>query len=296
MTQSDQEQAFNMQEWMQSAMNLWKKMTDSQQGDMNFFQTDTSFTGSKKTDQYFTSSMNMLQLILSNLFESDSIDATLKKSDAISSTTIEIFKQITESVMEMQKKWIERCVRIGKETKAYNFDDMDKEIFTTWKNIYEKEFQQFFQIPTIGLFRFYQERINIAIDKYNMFNEAMSEFMFMLYVPFEKSIQVYQKEVEEKLTEGEFSNNFKDHYNRWIRILEGHFMSLLKSKEYTEVFDQAIQTYVQFKKAKDDVLIDMLQQVPVPTNKEMDELYKDIYDLKQTVKSLSKTVRSLTSN
>jgi hypothetical protein len=296
MTQSDQEQTFNMHEWIQSAMNLWKKMAVSQQESKDFFQAGTSFTGSKKTDQFFTSSMNMYHLILSSLFEPDNIDATMKKTDAISSASIEILKQVTESVMEMQKKWIERCIRIGKETKAYSFDDMDKELFTTWKNIYEKELQHFFQIPTLGLFRFYQERINIAIDKYNLFNESMSEFMFMLYVPFEKTAQVFQMEIEKKLAEGEFSNNFKEHYNQWIRILEGHFMSLLKSKEYTDVLNQTIQTYVQFKKAKDDVLIDFLQHVPVPTNKEMDELYKEIYELKRTVKALTKTIRSFTSN
>jgi len=298
MKQSDQEQAFNnnLYEWMQSAMNLWKKMGSSQQGDMNFSQSQTSFTGSQKTDQFFSSAMNMFNLSMSSLFEPDNIEATMQKSDAISSASIEILKQVTESIMEIQKQWVERCIRIGKETKAYSFDDMDKEIFTTWKNIYEKEFQQYFQIPTIGLFRYYQERLNTAMDKYNLFHEAMSEFMYMLYVPFEKSAQIYLKEMENKMTEGEFSSNFKDHYKQWIRILEGHFMSLLKSKEYTEVLNQTIQSYVQFKKAKDDVLIDMLQQVPVPTNKEMDELYKEIYELKQTVKSLKKTVRSLKSN
>jgi gas vesicle protein len=296
MTKTDQEQSFNMNEWMQSAMNLWKKMASPQQGENQFSQFETSFTGSKKTDQFFSSSMNTLNLILSGFFEPDNIDATLKKSGEISSASIEILKQVTESVMEMQKKWVERCIRIGQESKAYSFDDMDKEIFTTWKNIYEKEFQQFFQIPTIGLLRYYQERINTAVDKYNLFSESISEFMFMLYVPFEKTAQVFQKEVELKLSEGEISNNFKDYYNQWIRILEGHFMSLLKSKEYTEVLNQTIQTYVQFKKAKEDVLIDLLQHIPVPTNKEMDELYKEIYELKQTVKSLKKTVRSLTSN
>jgi len=298
MKQSDQDQTFNINinEWMQSAMSLWKNMTASQQEDSFFSQSETPFTGSQKTDQFFSSAMNMFQMTMASFFEPDNIDATLNKSDAISSASIEILKQATESVMEMQKQWIERCIRIGQETKAYNFDDMDKEIFTTWKNIYKKEFQQYFQIPTIGLFRYYQERVNTALDKYNLFCESVSEFMYMLYVPFEKSAQIYQKEVEHKLSNGELSNNFKDHYNQWIRILEGHFMSLLKSREYTEVLNQTIQSYVQFKKAKDDVLIDMLQQVPVPTNKEMDELYKEIYELKQTIKSLKKSVRSLTSN
>jgi len=292
MKQSDSDKNFNinMHEWMQSAFNVWKQM--AQPGDQGKTQAETTFTGSKKTDQFFMSSLNMFQLACANMFTPENIDATIQKSDAITSATLEIMQHMTEGVMEMQNSWIERMVRIGKETKAYSFDDMDKEMFTTWKNIYEKEIQQFFQIPTLGLFRFYQERINVAIDKQNIFSEALSEFMYTLFVPVEKSAAVFQKELEEKIARGELSNNLKEYYNRWIRILEGHFMSLLKSEEYTEVLNRTISSYTQFKKAKDDVLTDFLQHIPVPTNKEMDELYKEIYELKQKVKSLQKSVNN----
>ncbi|ETR74655.1 MAG: PhaE [Candidatus Magnetoglobus multicellularis str. Araruama] len=297
MTTSQKDQSFNinMQEWMQSAMNLWKKW-QTPNTVIHHSRHPNHHLPVQKNGSIFMSSMNMIQLAFAGLFEPDNIESTFQKSDAISSASIDIMQKITDSIMEMQTQWIERCVRIGKETKAYSFDDMDKEIFTTWKNIYEKEFQHLFQIPTIGLFRYYQERVNNAMDKFNVFNEAMTEFMYMLYVPFEKTTQVFQKELENKMAKGEFSNNVKEHYNQWLRILEGHFMSLLKSKEYTDVLNHTIRSYVQYKKAKEDVMIDLLQQIPVPTNKEMDELYKEIYELKQTIKSLKKTVQSLTSN
>ncbi|MBF0452646.1 MAG: hypothetical protein HQK75_18230 [Candidatus Magnetomorum sp.] len=236
--------------------------------------------------------MNIFQLLVASLFEPDNIDATLKKSDAISSASLEILQQFTEGFMEMQTQWIERCVRIGQETKAYGFDDMDKDMFTSWKKIYEKEFQKFFHIPTLGLFRYYHERIYTAIDKFNVFHEALAELSYLLYIPFEKSAQVLQKEIENQIEQGNISNNFKEHYNRWMRILEGHFMALLKSSEYMETLNDAIQAYVQFKNAKDAVLMDLLQHLPVPTHKEMDELYKEIYELKQTVKALKKSISS----
>jgi len=287
MSQSDQDNTKNFNEWLQSSMQFWKNFSAGYtHGDQKQSEKETFFTGSQKTDQFFISGFNMFQLLMASLLEPDNIDQTMKKSDAISSASIEIFKQFTESFMDMQKQWIERCVRIGMETKAYRFDDIDKEMFTSWKNIYEKEYQKFFQIPAIGLLRYYQERANIALDKFNLFNESLAELLYFLYIPFEKSAQVYQKEIEKQIEQGDISNNFKDHYNRWMKILEGHFMSLLKSSEYSEVLNNAIQSYVQFKNAKDAVLMDLLQHLPVPSQKEMDELYKEIYELKQTVKFL----------
>ena len=37
--------------------------------------------------------------------------------------------------------------------------------------------------------------------------------------------------------------------------------------------------------------MDMLQNLPIPTNKEMDELYKDLYILKKRVKELERKVK-----
>jgi hypothetical protein len=287
MSQSYQDQTKNINEWIQSAMHFWKNFSPlNAHGDQQQTTQDTFFTGSQKTDQFFISGFNMIQLLIANLLEPDNIDETLKKSDAISSASIEILQQFTDSFMEMQKQWIERFVRIGLETKAYRFDDIDKEMFTSWQNIYEKEFQKFFKIPTIGLLRYYQERAQIALDKFHLFQESLSELLYYLYIPFEKTAQIFQKEMEKQIEQGHISNNVKEHYNQWIKILEGHFMALLKSSEYSEVLNKAIYSYVQFKNAKDAVLMDLLQHLPVPTYKEMDELYKDIYELKQTVKLL----------
>ncbi|KPA08868.1 Poly(R)-hydroxyalkanoic acid synthase class III PhaE subunit [Candidatus Magnetomorum sp. HK-1] len=293
MAQFDQDQNIknNMNEWMQSAMNFWKEMSAANQyGKKDDSKTEHSFTGSQKTDQFYKTSVNMFQLIITSLFEPDNIDETFKNTDTISSASLKIMQQVTESFMDMQKQWLERSVRIGKETKAYSFDDLDPEMFKRWKKIYENEFQQFFHVPTLGLFRYYQERINLAIDKFNLFHESLSEFLYVLYVPFEKTAHVLQKEIEIQIENGKIPDNYKDIYNQWIRILEGHYMSLLQSKEYAEVLNNTTMSYVQFKKAKDAVMMDLLQHLPIPTQKEMDELYKEIYELKQSIRSLKKSI------
>jgi len=104
----------------------------------------------------------------------------------------------------------------------------------------------------------------------------------------EKSSAVMQEKVEELIEKGDIHDNFKDYYNMWIKILEGHYMTLLKSPEYTQVMNKTVEALVQYRKAKDEVMYDVLEKLPIPTNKDMDELYKDFYLLKKKVRELSK--------
>jgi len=65
-------------------------------------------------------------------------------------------------------------------------------------------------------------------------------------------------------------------------------MTLLKSPEYTQVMNSTIEALTQYRKAKEEMLYDLLQDIPIPTNKEMDEFYKEFYLLKKKVRELSR--------
>ena len=53
-------------------------------------------------------------------------------------------------------------------------------------------------------------------------------------------------------------------------------MNLFKSKEYTDALHNTINKMEDFILAKDEAMTDFLQLLPVPTNKEMDELIQGI--------------------
>jgi hypothetical protein len=66
------------------------------------------------------------------------------------------------------------------------------------------------------------------------------------------------------------------------------YMTLLQSPEYVRVMSDTINALVKYKQAKEEVLYDMLNTLPIPTNKEMDELYKEFHALKKRVREHSK--------
>jgi hypothetical protein len=131
------------------------------------------------------------------------------------------------------------------------------------------------------------------MDETNQFQMALSEFMYLFSVPFEKTARVMQEKTEEMMEQGDVPSDVKDHYNMYIKILEGHFMTLLQSPEYIRVMSDTINALVKYKQAKEKVLFDMLNTLPIPTNKDMDELYKEFYILKKRVWEQSKRMDQL---
>ncbi|MDM8525390.1 poly(R)-hydroxyalkanoic acid synthase subunit PhaE [Desulfococcaceae bacterium HSG8] len=286
---------------MESLFAAWTKSVTDFWGNMAKMQPDVpSSSGtseeSRKTDPLhkarkgWETSNKVMQSLFSSLTEPENMAAMMKGMDSMPEFVVKMTEQSWDGYLELQKQWADHATRIGKHTEAYRFDDIDQNIFRTWKEIYEKEFQKFLHAPQLGLTRFHQERVNRLMDKYSIFRSALNEFIYMFYIPIEKSVGVMQEKIDQMADQGDMPANFKDYYNMWIRTLEGHYMTLLKSPEYTQVMDQTIDALVQYRKAKEEVLYDFLQDLPIPTNQDMDELYKDFYLLKKQVRELSKKV------
>jgi polyhydroxyalkanoate synthesis regulator phasin len=104
----------------------------------------------------------------------------------------------------------------------------------------------------------------------------------------EKSFKVMQEKMEGLGAEGELPENSQDYYRMWLKILEGHYMTLFKSSEYTQVLSNTLNAMEEYTAARQQLLQDIMQMFQMPTNREMDELYKEIYALKKRIKKLEK--------
>lgn len=274
--------------WMKSASGFWEEMFKMQTGGQS---DEGGFSGNPRFRQYrktVESSAKVFQSLFSSITKPDNIEEMMKGVDYIPDFLMSMARQSWDGYAELQRQFMERASKMGQQPKAYKYDDIDQETFQAVRDLYEREFQKFLKAPALGLTRFHQERVNDMIDKYNLFQTALGEFLYLFYVPIEKTSAAMQEKVEEMAEKGEIFDNFKDYYNLWIRTLEGHYMTLLQSPEYTEVMDKTIAQLAEYRGAKDKVMYDLLAKLPIPTNRDMDEVYKDLYLLKKKVNELSK--------
>ena len=236
-----------MNAWTKSTMDFWRQLLEPQAG------TGSESLGKNPASQVqkmLLSGGKMLHLMLAKMGDPESIQATLQGMDTLPEISMSMIQQNVNSYIEMQSRWAEQISKVGERTEAYKFDGIDENVFKIWKETYEKEFQKFFKVPGLGLTRFYQERINRLADETHQFQVALSEFMYMFSVPFEKTAKVMQEKTEEMMEQGDVPGDVKDYYNMYIKILEGHYMTLLQSPGYVRVMSDTINALVKYKQRR----------------------------------------------
>ena len=276
--------------WMKTAGEVWGNMfrtwSDAASTMRPSAASDSGASGHAQTS--LDVAMKSWQILSSTLARPEITDSFSKASGTMPEILMQLAQSSLAGFLEFQQKWLERAGRIGKTTEAYTFEDLDENAFRAWKQIYEKEFRQFFNIPQLGLTRFHQEKVNQTLDKFNMFQTAMGEFIRLLYLPVTKSFSVVQEKLAELSEAGALPEDPQKYYQIWIKILEGHYMTLFQSGEYIETMGKTLDAMAEFSTAKNDLLENMLTQLPIPTQKDTDDLYKEIYQLKKRLKALEK--------
>jgi polyhydroxyalkanoate synthase subunit PhaE len=244
--------------------------------------------GKNRAAESWETTLKSLKAASSVLGEPGALEGLMKGVNTVPELMVKMLKPAWEGVFHLQQEWMDRAARIGKSTAAYNFENLDQEVFRAFGEIYQREFQQFLKVPPVGLTREYQERLNEALDKFNLFQATVAEFLSVVYLPFEKSYKVLQERLTELAEEGKLPEKSRDYYRIWIKILEGHYMTLFKSPDYVRELAKTLDTMGEYWVARRKMLEDALKVLPVPTQQEMDELYKEIYVLKKRLRTLEK--------
>jgi len=221
--------------------------------------------------------------------EPETIETLFKESGGLPEIFLKIARTGLNSFVHLQRQWLHKAGKVQESTKSYTFENIDEDAVNIWTKLYETELRKIFNIPQLGLTRFYQEKMIRSVDKFNMFQSTLTEFLRLLSLPMEKSFQVMQEKLTELADKGNLPEDSKAYYQMWIKILEGHYMTLFQSFEYTKLLHKTLHSMSEFSEAKKELLQDtLLYMLPVPTQKEMDELYKEIYLLKKRIKKLEK--------
>ena len=273
--------------WIKSTADFWGSML--QDWPKYSPSGDGSATGEKsRTQESFQTVFDSWQTFSSVAGDPGAMEAFSNLGQTIPDMLSKMIQGSWRSYFYLQQQWFEKVGRIGQTTHAFSFDNLDEEVFKAWTDIYEKEFRQYFYIPQLGLTRFYQEKFNEVLDKHNRFQSQYAEFMHLIFLPVEKSFRVLQQQLSELARDGKLPENSNDYYKLFIKILEGHYMTLFKSQDYVAAMGKTLDALEDFVAARNAIAQDLLKTMAVPTQDELDELYKELYQLKKRIMILEK--------
>jgi class III poly(R)-hydroxyalkanoic acid synthase PhaE subunit len=300
-TRQDNEMGRLVESWMAMAQNFWQDMGANREEGLGSSGLNFDFTGNGnqgdenkyKTYKTWEASVNNSISFLKLMTAPENQDTLYRSVLTYTEALTQAAGDSLENFTEFQSQVVKSFAKVGEHTKAYNLDDLDHSTFESFRELYRSELQKYLKIPKIGLPREFHERLSELADKSNIFSSYLLELIYQFTTPFEKTNRAMQTKIKGMLEGGEVVEDTRQVYNEWIKVLEGHFMELLKSREYTDVLNNTITSLAAYKGVKNEVTDVFLKEMQIPTGREMDEVYKDIYQMKRKIRELTRQVEKL---
>jgi polyhydroxyalkanoate synthase subunit PhaE len=233
--------------------------------------------------------LNLWQAFFSLLTEPGTVTAVFQGIQAPSKIVLRMAQAGWGGYFYLHQQWLDGWQGGRSHFEEDGYEDLDQDIFKSCNEIFEQDFRRFLNQPQLGLAGLPPDVVNQATEKFNQFQAAMAEFIYQLYLPVKKSLRTMGAE----WVDGgpvKPPEDFKDYYKRWLKILEGHYMTLFQSGEYISTLTHTLHALEDFTLAKQELLAEAMAALGLPTRREMDDLYREIYLLKKSMKGLAQKI------
>jgi len=199
-----------------------------------------------------------------------------------------MMQPMIENMAGMHRQWIEKMESVGKIPDTFDPGHLERESLSIFNRIYDAEFKKLLNIPQLGPAREYQEKINRYLDRFALLQSALAEFLHQLYAPLKASSLTFQSRLADLAEARQLPGDAKAYYQLWLKTLEGHYMTALRTTEYLSALSKTLAAAANYAIAKKDLLNDLMHRLSLPAPGDIDALYKDLYDLKNRLKIVEK--------
>jgi hypothetical protein len=269
--------------WIKWTMDFWDTMAQMGPGLSKISETD----GGSAPGDAWLSSLHLWQAFFSLLTEPGTVAAVFQGIRAPAEIVLRMAQAGWGGYFQLHRQWLEAWAGDGTLAETGDFEVLEREVFKICNDLYESDFRRLLNMPHLRLTCRTQERLNQATDKFNQFQAAMGEFISMLYLPVTKSLRAMAGKGGR---DGEDSppEDFKEYYKGWLKVLEGQYMTLFQSAEYARTLVHTLTALQDFTVAKDALMAEAMEALSLPSRRDLDDLYREIYMLKKSLKEIAK--------
>ncbi len=169
-----------------------------------------------------------------------------------------------------------------------------QEFFDLWFKAYEATYGRIIEMPALGPTREKSEKMMKGFSLFvNLYITWMDSNINFQTVFMEAMRRMHEKIPTE--IEGEISpEKYKNFYNIWIETYSETFKEFLKSGHFASDMGKFMSYFMEFQKYNREMLEEnYLKPMNIPTKTEIDEINKELYSLKKTVKELTSQIKEL---
>ena len=169
-----------------------------------------------------------------------------------------------------------------------------QEFYDVWLKTYKSTTGRLVEMPAMGPAREKSEKFMKGFSAFvNLYTAGMDSNSNIQTVLLEAMRRMHEKTKSEM--EGEISpEKYKDFYRTWIETFSETFKEFLKSGHFASDMGKFNSHLMDFQIYNREMLEEnYLKPMNLPTKTEIDEINKELYSLKKTVKELTRQVKEL---
>jgi uncharacterized membrane-anchored protein YhcB (DUF1043 family) len=293
--------------WMNSMNSAYSEMTKNFSNMSTKENFSSMFNNAEMYMNMFNMWMPMMKSIQDKSFTPDMFKNMLNMDQ---------FKNMMDKMFGMQPDFMKNMMNMnmmtenGKKMMEMNkgmFDTMKNnmmnmmpkgnEMFATMMTNYNNMFNMMnesaaplMKMMTPGSSKASLEMMNELSNEFAHYQMKNAQMQYMMYTTGMKAMDEVAENIYSKLQKGESMNDFMKVYQEWLNTNDKHFVSLFSTDEYSKMQAELNTLGMKMKRHMDLQMEKMLNNVPVATRSEMDELYKVIHELRKRINTLEKQI------
>ncbi len=198
---------------------------------------------------------------------------------------------INSTMEKFIRPWVDASADLQKSITGAMQGDRNAYIdfLRTWQEAFQDSYGRVLNAPSLGFSKETNEKILKSIDAYLAYLYSANEFSLSLYkVGYDAMNKIMDTVGDEKAP-----TTFKEFYDLWIETNEEAYINMFREESFAKMLGNLVDTGVTFKRRYDELLMDALNQFPIPTDRDMDSVYKKMYDMKKEINNLNSTIEGI---
>ncbi len=172
-----------------------------------------------------------------------------------------------------------------------------QEYYDRWLNIYKATLGRLVEMPAVGPEREKFEKMMKGLSTFVNLYVAGMDISSDLQTVFAQAMRKVQEKTANDMEREINPGKYKEFYNIWMETYSEAFKEFSKSDHFVSDLGKLNSHLIDFLQNNREMLEEnYLKPMNLPTKTEIDEINKELYSLKKTVKELTRQINELKEN
>lgn len=162
------------------------------------------------------------------------------------------------------------------------------ELANLYWHIYEQNFGNFLQSPSMGSMREFNNKLLKSFDAWINVQQASFDYQIVLINVWIKAFDALMRELASSQETGETIQDWRQFLQVWSLLFDQAFAETFRSPDALQTQGKLLNTTMRYRLQQQQLMEVFLKINDLPTRSEIDEIHYSIYELRKEIKSLKK--------